>query len=101
MFRYTISLLAVAAFPSVALAGPDIPSWCCPSTCQVANGSITITPSIGQSGEAAIVLGEKRIPFSKNYFRGDAPDGQTRLCIGFDAFGNPEVKCLFSPLPLT
>jgi hypothetical protein len=94
-------MLALAAYPSLSGAEPDIPSWCCPSTCQVIDGTVGIVLATEQRGATALSWGEKKIPFSKNLFRGDAPDGSTRVCIGFDAFGDPEIKCLFSPLPLT
>ena len=101
MIRYAIFIFALTTFPSPSLAEPDIPSWCCPSTCQVIDGAVGIVSSTGQRGSAVRIGDQKKIPFSKNLFRGDAPDGLTRVCIGFDAFGDPEIKCLFSPLPLS
>ena len=101
MLRYAISFLALALHPSPTLAEPDIPSWCCPGTCQVEDGSSNSVLSTEERGPTALRHYEKTIPFSKDLFRGNAPDGLTRVCIGFDAFGDPEIKCLFSPLPLT
>lgn len=100
MFRYAISVLALVSYPLSALAQPNIPSWCCPSTCQVIDGSTDTITSIEERGPTASSRNEKTIPYSKNLFLGDAPDGLSRACIGFDAFGDPEIKCLFSPLPL-
>ena len=100
MKRYAISFLALAMCPSPTLAEPDIPSWCCPLTCQVVDGSTDNVLLTDESGPFALIRHERTIPFSKDLFRGNAPDGLTRVCVGYTAFGDPEIKCLFSPLPL-
>lgn len=100
MIRYTILVMALASFISPAFAEQDIPTWCCPSTCQVIDGSTDEVSSTDERGATDFSHNEKTIPFSNDLYRGNAPDGLTRVCIGFNTFGDPEIKCIFSPLPL-
>ena len=100
MIRHAVSFLALAIFSSPTSAESDIPSWCCPLTCQVVDGSTDNVLLSDERGPVALSRHEMTIPFSKDLFHGNAPDGLTRVCIGYTAFGDPEIKCLFSPLPL-
>ena len=100
MIRYTISFLALAIFPSPTMAELDIPIWCCPSTCQFIDGDADNVLLNDERGPIAFSRNGETIPFSKDMFRGNAPDGLTRVCIGYTFFGDPEIKCLISQMPL-
>ncbi|MGR3323099.1 MAG: hypothetical protein ACU0DK_14345 [Pseudooceanicola sp.] len=94
MIRYLVPVagLGLSLGGSPATAEPFIPSWCCPNTCIAdgADGSRTGF-KVGRAGEG------DGIPMSRNLYVGESPDNQTLVCIGFDDFGNKQVKCLFLP----
>lgn len=101
MKRYPMFILVLIAFPSMAQAEPAIPSWCCPNACQIVEGSTMLDSSNGPGGLSASAVDGRELPFSENLYRGETRDGLTRICVGFNAFGDPEIKCVLSPPPLT
>ena len=101
MIRYAIFILPLTLYPTSTLSESVIPSWCCPVTCQVVDGNTDNALLIDERGQTALSRNGQTIPFSRDLFRGIANDGLTRVCIGYTDFGDPEIKCLFSPPALS
>lgn len=85
-------LIAVSVNAAPLAAEEWYPRECCPQTC-VASGGREMTEA--QAGKS--LLGGQRLPLAKNALVGEAPDRKLHLCVGYDDFGNPEIKCMFTP----
>lgn len=96
MFRLAACCLIVVMSTILADAEPNYPSWCCPRSCKSTDRTTKIVTT--PDGTMQVLQDGQVIPFSENYYRGDTQKNRIQICIGFDAFGNREVKCLFSPL---
>ncbi len=86
-----LGLAAALSGPAIAADGA-VPDWCCPESCRVAGRSVVL----GADGVSLPGTG-RVIPYARNVYLGEARDGRVRICIGFDDFGDREVKCLFAP----
>jgi hypothetical protein len=73
------------------------PTLCCPNTCK----PVDRVNAFVRIGDGSLRRGVRRgssvLPFADNVFIGEAPDNQVHACVGFDAFGDEEIKCLFTP----
>lgn len=85
-------LSAVSANVPQSAAEEWYPQECCPQSCMESGGR-------GMTGEQAgtSLLGGQRLPLAKNALVEEAPDRKLHFCIGYDDFGTPEIKCMFTP----
>ena len=93
----TLALALVMALAATPAGAANIPSWCCPNTCQAAGVSFRIAYPRERGEEVQVIQNGQSIPLSGSFYLGEAADSQVHICIGFDAFGNREVKCLLTP----
>ncbi len=92
--RAVALLMALGATPAAA---GSIPSWCCPNTCEAAGVSFEVAYPRGRGAQVQVIQNGQSIPLSGSFYLGEATDNQVHVCIGFNAFGNPEVKCQLTP----
>ena len=93
-FKVAIAILVASqAHGDPLLAEPWYPTRCCPLTCKTVSG---FNPEIALSDLGGTDHGTGPA-ITRNTLVGVAPDNRTHVCIGFDEFGNPELKCLFRP----
>jgi hypothetical protein len=98
MFFKTLTYLTLTALPAVAVADTDpIPVWCCPDFCNVADETAVLMPRGDASGEYDLILDGKPVPVLPDAFRGIAQDHPMQYCMGYDPFGDRQIKCLFIP----
>lgn len=77
--------------PGFVEAESRYPSACCPELCKPIN-------KFREINEGFVEVGTKRLPVSERVFRGASQDNKYHACVGYDMFGNEEVKCIFEPL---
>lgn len=98
MFRRIIASLPLIALPAIAVAeATQTPVWCCPDQCISDDGSAALVPGNAASGDFDLILNGVRVPVMPGAFQGTAPDSLMRYCLGYNAFGDLQVKCLFVP----
>lgn len=98
MYLPILPAIALAALPLSATAqGTEKPIWCCPEFCGEADETAALMPRDDESGAYDLVLNGRAIPVMPDAFHGTAADSPMQYCLGFDAFGNQQIKCLFIP----
>lgn len=85
-------------------ASPQSGSWypreCCPKTCTMIEAP-QLKALLKQGGERTITLStHQKLPVPKKLEARESKDGEYHACIGYDAFGDLEVKCLFVPVTM-
>lgn len=99
-FRNLLTSLPFLIVPVVSFAenaAQSTPAWCCPTQCQIDHGNATLLPRADGSGEFDLMLDNVRVPIMPGAFRGTSERGQMRFCMGYDAFGDRHIKCIFVP----
>ena len=97
MYRGTLFALALALGPAIATADEQtVPIWCCPEFCETADDSAALLPRPGTSGGYDLLLNGTRVPVMPNAFQGTSADSPMQYCVGYDAFGDRQIKCLIT-----
>ena len=78
-------------------AAQSTPAWCCPTQCEVDHGNARLLPREDGSGAFDLMLDNVRVPIMPGAFHGTSDRGPMRFCVGYDAFGDRQIKCLFVP----
>ena len=96
-FRKVLMAMAGALVVSPTHAQNWYPVVCCPNSCLSFDEIPQLTGhGIGQlHGSRGLAV--QRLPFSKDLHVGTSPDAKTHVCVGYDSFGNKEIKCMFTP----
>lgn len=98
MFRLALPTLAVTLYPAVAPADAQpVPVWCCPEFCKTAGEDAALLPRRDKSGGYDLLLNGTRVPVMPGAFQGTTSDRPMQYCLGYDAFGDRQIKCLFIP----
>ncbi len=100
MLRIISLSLPLLVAPATGIADPAPtapPKWCCPDQCIVDEGGARLLPRNDGSGEFDLLLKDVRVPVMPGAFHGASKGQPMQYCIGYDAFGNRQVKCLFVP----
>ncbi|MCH5374027.1 MAG: hypothetical protein JJ992_08625 [Planctomycetes bacterium] len=92
-----VCLLAIGLNAGIASAEMTYPILCCPDTCRTVDRSNAFISVGDGTDRRGVRRGASVIPLADNVFMGQAPDNQVHACVGFDAFGDEEIKCLFTP----
>ena len=93
IFAVTVAGGAHAADPG---ASDPYPEQCRIWSCRIASPSTTasLAPDIDT---ISIRVGSQDVPVTEQTIFAPSTDGQQYACIGYGAFGDPEVKCLLVP----
>jgi hypothetical protein len=91
------ALTLAGTISASTLAADNIPARCCPNSCEIATGAMEYGTASGRTRRTGIRQNGEFVPLSRNIYLGESPDDRARICIGFDTFGNKEVKCMFTP----
>lgn len=75
------------------LADALYPDLCCPQTCRAVEPVVPFHSGSSMTGAANIA----GMVITENTMIDLSPDDRTHVCVGFDEFGDPELKCLFRP----
>ena len=98
MFRTLLPALVLSAYPVLATAEEQpLPVWCCPEQCSEADENAALLPRGDASGEFDLLLNGTRIPVMPEAFHGTSAERPMQYCVGYDAFGDRQIKCLFIP----
>lgn len=98
--RATLASTLFLVVPANLFAEPgaiSTPAWCCPNQCQIDDGGARLLPREDGSGEFDLLLEDVRVPVMPGAFHGMSESGPMRYCVGYDTFGNRQIKCLFVP----
>lgn len=96
MLRILFGCLPFLIAPSTVVAEVP-PVWCCPDQCKVDESGATLLPRNDGSSEFDLLLSDGRVPVMPGAFHGTSEGQPVKYCIGYDAFGNRQIKCLFIP----
>lgn len=95
------SIIFVTALAIVPGAMTQADSWyprqCFPLTCAPVEDTDQFGTESGASSRAIISSQHGRVPIPSGLPLRPSPDGRMHVCVGYDAFGDMEVKCLFAP----
>ncbi len=91
------SFVAVQGTP--LLADSPYPRECCPRTwtCAPVEGSGQLAVSPGKLPRAVLMSGYGSVPIPGNVRLRESKDNRMHACIGYNDFGDREVKCLLLP----
>jgi len=93
--RMLIAIVASAAAGGTHAAGPGS------ELCQIWSCRIAPPPATASLAPDAhptsVRLGTRDIPVSEQTIIAPSTDGELYACIGYDPFGDPELKCLLIP----
>ena len=93
--RILIAIVASAAAGGTQAAGPES-ELCRIWSCRIAPP--TATASLASDAHPASVrVGTQDIPVTEQTIIAPSTDGELYACIGYDPFGDPELKCLLIP----
>jgi hypothetical protein len=88
-------LFTAAVAVGAHAAGPQS-EQCRMWSCRIV--SPTVTASLApDTRPAAVRVGSQDIPVTEMMIFAPSTDGQLYACIGYDPFGDPEIKCLLVP----
>ena len=79
------------------LAQSWYPQLCCPNSCLTISEAPGVIVDYNDRPHGSLMMAGQGLPLSGNLFVGASPDNRTHVCIGYDSFGNKEIKCLFTP----
>lgn len=95
----TLFAAHLAALPSAAPAADwSYPNQCCPISCAPIDATERLEGEPVSAPRAVFTARHGRLPVPAGLPLRQSPDGRIHICVGFDPFGDPEVKCLFVPL---
>ena len=93
--RILIAIFASAVAASTHAAGPES-ELCQIWSCRIAPS--TATESLAPDAHPASVrVGTQDTPVTEQTIIAPSTDGELYACIGYDAFGDPELMCLLVP----
>lgn len=96
-FLASMLFLAAPVGSYAESAAPSTPAWCCPTQCQFDRGNAKLLPREDGSGEFDLLLEDVRVPVMPGAIHSTSEHGPMQYCLGFDAFGDRQIKCLFVP----
>ncbi len=83
--------------PMQSWADTWYPPLCRIISCRSIDENYQVILQSANSRGAEMSFGNQRLPLSRDLHHGQSKDGLTHICVGYSAFGDEEIKCVFTP----